>query len=596
MRTSTEFYQATLAAQATRLATLQRQRTLLGWARLGIFLLTALAAMQLFPQHYPAGIVALVAGSILFTRLVFRDADNSRRIRYAQHLSAINQEELEAGAGRFKHREGGAHFLPKTHPYAADLDLFGQHSLFQYINRCTSDQGKALLAKRMLQGELSAEQLTAIAQAVQELAPQVQWRQDFQESGLENPLKLQTEERILAWLQHPMPFRHRAWRYLAVLYPIFSLGVLAAFLLDWLTGAQFSFAFTAFLVFSLRLSSRVSDVHNRLSRITGELQSLEQQLALFGKLPVQAQQLQQLQAGLQANGSTLTGIRRLEKILHRFDYRLNIVVFLFLNAFLLWDLQQVLRLQQWAQQYRNAVPLWINTIAEMEVLHTLATLQYNHPDWVFPAWHATYFRLRTTGCGHPLLRPDIRVNNDFTTDGPGMVSIVTGSNMGGKSTFLRSLGVNMVLAQAGAPVCARHFELSPAALYSSMRVADNLSESTSTFYAELKKLETIITQVKAGSPVFILLDEILRGTNSLDRHTGSDALIRQLIKAGSVAVLATHDVELAALENHYPQHIRNYHFDVQVAGEELYFDYALKPGVCQSLNASILMKKIGIDL
>jgi DNA mismatch repair ATPase MutS len=180
--------------------------------------------------------------------------------------------------------------------------------------------------------------------------------------------------------------------------------------------------------------------------------------------------------------------------------------------------------------------------------------------------------------------------------GVAKIGLITGSNMAGKSTFLRSVGVNIVLAQMGSPVCAGWFLLSPVQLVSSMRIADNLAENTSTFYAELKKLRTIIELVKAHQPVFILLDEILRGTNSYDRHKGSAALIKQLIKEEAVAVIATHDVELAGMQEAYPAPIDNYHFDVEVEGEELYFDYKLKGGVCKSLNASILMKKIGIEI
>jgi DNA mismatch repair ATPase MutS len=168
--------------------------------------------------------------------------------------------------------------------------------------------------------------------------------------------------------------------------------------------------------------------------------------------------------------------------------------------------------------------------------------------------------------------------------------------MAGKSTFLRSIGVNMILAYAGAPVCARKFKVSIATIKSSMRVADNLAENTSTFYAELKKLKSIIEVINNHEKVLIILDEILRGTNSFDRHTGSSALIKQLVKKDAVALIATHDVELAELEKDFPGNISNYHFDVQVSGEELYFDYKLKRGICTSLNASLLMKKIGIEL
>lgn len=201
-----------------------------------------------------------------------------------------------------------------------------------------------------------------------------------------------------------------------------------------------------------------------------------------------------------------------------------------------------------------------------------------------------------TEVGHPLIPAGKRVNNPIKIQDSGELMLVTGSNMAGKSTYLRSIGINTILAMAGAPVCAAYFCLSPVQIVSSMRIADNLEESTSTFYAELKKLKIIIGKVNSNENVFILLDEILRGTNSFDRHTGSVALVKQLIKHQAAGIIATHDVELAELKKDHPSGILNYHFDVQVNNEELYFDYKLKEGICNSLNASILMKKIGIEL
>jgi DNA mismatch repair ATPase MutS len=256
----------------------------------------------------------------------------------------------------------------------------------------------------------------------------------------------------------------------------------------------------------------------------------------------------------------------------------------------------MMALNRWRRHNKAVVQNWFGAIAEIEVLHSLCTLHCNYPEWCFPVFSDEHFTLDGEQVGHPLLPQHQRVNNNFRITGVAQIGLITGSNMAGKSTFLRSLGVNIVLAQMGAPVCAKQFLLSPVQLLSSMRIADNLAENTSTFYAELKKLRTIIEQVKKHEPVFILLDEILRGTNSYDRHTGAAALLKQLIKENAVAVIATHDVELAQLEEAYPRSVQNYHFDVQVEGDELYFDYKLKGGVCQSLNASILMKKIGIEL
>jgi DNA mismatch repair ATPase MutS len=331
-----------------------------------------------------------------------------------------------------------------------------------------------------------------------------------------------------------------------------------------------------------------------LSKIVSEVQTLQQQLKYFEELNCSATLLIDLRENIITKGKASKSILELKRILDRFDYRLNVLVFFVLNTFLLWDLRQIISLNKWKATNATLVDSWFATIAHLELINSLSTLSYNHPSWVVPTVSESHFTIFATELGHPLINEDKRVNNGFSTEGTAKVSIVTGSNMAGKSTFLRSLGVNLVLAHMGAPVCAASFVFSPVELCSSMRIADNLAENTSTFYAELKKLKGIIEKVRDREKVFILLDEILRGTNSVDKHKGSEALIKQLISEDAVAVIATHDVELGKLESEYQGHISNYYFDVQVEGEELYFDYKIKRGICQSMNASLLMKKIGI--
>jgi DNA mismatch repair ATPase MutS len=253
-------------------------------------------------------------------------------------------------------------------------------------------------------------------------------------------------------------------------------------------------------------------------------------------------------------------------------------------------------LEKWKKDNKENFDDWFTALGYLEALNSLATIKFNHPEWCFPQIKENHFSIDAKALGHPLIPPDKRIDNDIHIHKNGALMLITGSNMAGKSTYLRSVGVNIVLAMAGSVVCAKKISVSPVSLISSMRIADNLSESTSTFYAELKKLKTIIDLVKKENKIFILLDEILRGTNSLDRHIGSKALVTQLIKCHAVGIIATHDLELAKLQNDYPSNILNYYFDVQVEGEELHFDYKLKEGVCNSLNASILMKKIGIEL
>ena len=261
-----------------------------------------------------------------------------------------------------------------------------------------------------------------------------------------------------------------------------------------------------------------------------------------------------------------------------------------------WDLQQVILLNQWKEKHNTTVLNWFDTLGQFEALHSFSTLHFNHAKWCFPTVEFPHFYLSGKSIGHPLIDPQKCVNNEIDITHKGEIMLITGSNMAGKSTYLRSIGINSILAMAGAPVCATAFNISPVQIISSMRIADNLEESTSTFYAELKKLKTIIDKVNLNENVFILLDEILRGTNTFDRHTGSLALIKQFIKKEAAAIIATHDVELAKLKEDYPNHIMNFHFDAQINQDELYFDYKLKPGICTSLNASILMKKIGIEI
>jgi DNA mismatch repair ATPase MutS len=351
-----------------------------------------------------------------------------------------------------------------------------------------------------------------------------------------------------------------------------------------------------YFLFAKFTSAKVQATYTALSRIEAQANTIYLQLQQVESVQASSALLESYKQILvsQKNGSA--SVKQLIDILKRFDFRLNIFVFIVLNTFLLWDLRQANSLNKWKQQNSNVAPKWFHILANIEVLNTLATLHFNHPSWTFPTIADNHFTLTGENIGHPLIPAAKRIDNSFAIAGMGKISVITGSNMAGKSTFLRSVAVNLVLAQMGAVVGASAFTCSLVSLFSSMRIADNLAENTSTFYAELKKLKSIIDEVKQHEKVFILLDEILRGTNSLDRHTGSEALIRQLIREKAVAVIATHDVELAALDKEFSTAIVNYHFDVQVAGEELFFDYKLKTGVCQSMNASILMKKIGIEI
>lgn len=590
-----ETYQSQVIFYSNLLKQLKRKRSNIGWLRLVIVIGILLLIYSLFFNAFIYIWFLVAAGIAGFLYVLSVDTDNNEKIADTERMLLINEEELLILNGNYNNRENGLSFLPHNHPYAGDIDLFGNTSLYQYINRCTSEQSKKLLAKLLLQPSLKSEIINR-QDASKKLAPYVDWRQKLQSIGLADALTFKTEKKMKDWLSMPNPLQQTFWKILPQIFTVITTLTLGFYLLDKMTSQVFWFLIFVYFLVSKYTSSKVIKTYLALSKIEGEINTISQQLSQVENLPATSPLLESYKVLLITKGNGTEGIKKLKEILRRFDFRLNVAVFIVLNTFLLWDIRQVNSLNKWQQKFGASVPDWFDILANIELINTLATITFNHPDWVFPTIADEHFTLAGEQIGHPLINKEKRVDNSFVTKGTGQVAIITGSNMAGKSTFLRSIAINLVLAQIGAPVCAKAFTFSPVKLYSSMRITDNLAENTSTFYAELKKLKSIIDQVKQHEKIFILLDEILRGTNSLDRHVGSDALVKQLIREQAVAVIATHDVELANLQQEYSIAISNYHFDVQVEGEELYFDYKLKRGICRSLNASLLMKKIGIEI
>ncbi len=591
-------YEAELKNHTIRLQALKGKRSVYGWTRLAIVVFGGIAAYFAFGEGLSYGWPVLLLVVILFLVLLHFDTDNNASIGHRERLIALNEDELKVLSHQFGHRYDGAALLPQVHDYAGDLDVLGNRSLFQYINRCTTEQGRALMAHNLLY-RMEADKVFARKEAVVEMAEALAWRQQFSAYAMQVPVTVKTEERILAWLQDAnRPFEGNVWRWFVPAYSAVTLGSAVAAIAGYIPGPVFSLLFLLYFIFASFQSRKVMGLYTHLSRIVPEAETFSRLIRLIEEAPFKSGLFKSLQGNIAPQQGRAWGeIKSLKRILGRFDLRLNMLLFLFLNSFLLWDVRQARALARWKDKNKTLPPHWFRAIAETEVLISIGTLHFNQPSWCFPEAVPHYCLLEGTGLGHPLLPAAQRVTSDFKLEGKGRIALITGSNMAGKSTFLRSLGVNLVLAQMGAPVCAAQFRYSPMKLMSSMRIADDLSENTSTFYAELKKLRAIIDEVATRRPLFILLDEILRGTNSLDRHAGTEALMRQLIAEETVAVLATHDVALAKLSEETEERIQNYHFDVQVADDdELYFDYKLKTGVCQSLNAAILMRKIGIRL
>jgi hypothetical protein len=591
-----QFYQSRLEELNIELKKLQQRKSAFAWLRLGAIIAIVFGFYLLWSMGIMYVIVASVLLLFIFTRLIYADLKNQSEIEHTNYLIRINEDELKCLAGNFYDFEPGSEHIPKEHPYANDLDIFGRASLFQYINRTTSEPGSKQLAE-YLKFPSSISVILERQTAIKELSLKMRWIQDLQANSKKNKITFPGKNRLEAWIKEPLFFSNfKPWKWLRYLLPIIILSIVTLFVFDVIGYTLFYLGLLIFAAIAYQINKFVAPVHEQLSKVADELNTLSSNILSIENEKFESPLLKRWQSVfLEKNKKASESILKLKKILDKLDLRYNLVLSLPLNLLLLWNLQQVLDLEKWKEKEQKNFNSWFDTLADFEALNSFAVLFFNQPEWIFPTIIPEYFSIEGKEIGHPLIPVEKRVDNFIEIPSHTKLMLVTGSNMAGKSTYLRSIGVNVVLAMAGAPVCAQSFSVSHVQVISSMRITDNLEESTSTFYAELKKLKTIIEKVNAGEKVFILLDEILRGTNSLDRHTGSKALIKQLIKKEAAAIIATHDLELANLKD-FSENILNYHFDVQVSNDELYFDYLLKPGICNSLNASILMKKIGIEL
>jgi hypothetical protein len=592
-----KIYKEHLALLDDQLKNLLGKKKRLAWLRFFSLVAAGITLWQLWPLNWILALIVSIFFVALFLFFVTRDINNRESIENTTRLAAINKEEIDILHHHFTNRPDGQSFKPEHHDYANDLDLFGKASLYQYINRTHSEQGNQLFADWLLH-PAQTDLIIKRQEAAKELSSTIFSLQQLGSYSMANPVTIASEKKALKWLQQQNKFRISAvWRSLRFILPAAATTVLLLYLFSVISTSLFSPLLLLFFAIASSITKYVMPDYALLNKIVPELETLFQSIRWIETYKAKTELIQTLQENLRTGTQNASGsILQLKKILERLDYRYNPLVHVPLNIFFLWDLQQLFALEKWKSGKEATVAQWFHVLAEMESLAALATVCFNHPQWSFPQLSSEHGVLMAEEMGHPLIPVEKRVNNSFSINGNQRLSLITGSNMAGKSTFLRSAGINVVLAMMGSPVCATDLVVSNMKVISSMRVSDNLEENTSTFYAELKKLKQIIDAVKKHEKVFLLLDEILRGTNSADRHTGSKAFIKQLVKEKAFALVATHDLELTKLAEEFPADIHNYHFDVQVKEDELYFDYVLKEGICTSMNASLLMKKIGIEL
>ncbi len=590
-----EVYQSREAEFSALTERLRKLSDRLSMARLGAFGGGVILFAILLSASLVTAVVTLSVALILFTWLVIKyESTEKRRKRYL-HLAEINRLEIKCLEGDFSGFKTGEEYAGRDHPYSYDLDIFGKASLFQYICRTTSRPASDNLAEYLKQPAVR-EVILQRQGAVAELQQMTDWRQEMMTLGHLNAGAGSDPAPLMQWLRSEDAFiRTRREK---IITGSLSLLALASVILviSGLPAAILAPVFTVNFILYFTRFKKISKLQEQVSRSSELLRAYSEIIRLIEDRDFAATVLHNLQSHFKGEISASQRIRQLSRLVGRLDSRLNVLVSIPLNLLFFTDIHFCLALEKWKREHSARIPEWFAAMSEFEVLASLANMAFNNPEWVYPEVTDDYFVLKAEKMGHPLIPAGRRISNGFDAEGAGKAIIVTGSNMSGKSTFLRTCGVNAVLAFAGAPVCASAFAISLVRLHSSMRISDSLEENISSFYAELRRLRAIIAGAESDPRAFLLLDEILRGTNSDDRYTGSVALIKQLTGYGSVAMVATHDLRIAGLEIEIPDAIENYHFDVKVNGEELFFDYKLTPGVCSSFNASLLMKKMGIKV
>ncbi len=517
---------------------------------------------------------------------------------YLEQSQKVNQQELQALEHNYSSFDNGKEFADPAHLYTYDLDIFGEKSLFQYLNRTVTEMGRKRLASWFIHHLREGKEIRQRQAGVREIAPLLDMRQEFRIQGLLHKGTAADEEQLLAWANVPSSFRNRLiCRLIPILLPILNILAWGIFLAGWIPIGIPVIVFVVCVLIASFFTKQISVVLQAYDQKLGLLHTYAELLRIIESQTAESDTVKSIRQ-LTDNGKDLASeaIARLANEMNAMDQRNNMLLLFTFNGLMGWELRHILRIEKWKEEYASRFPAWLEAIGQMDALCSPATLAYNHPDYTWPQIADQPFVIRGKEMGHPLMRRTQCVRNDIGMNKRPAFLIITGANMAGKSTYLRTVGVNYLLACIGAPVCASSFEIYPAQLVTSLRTTDSLTDNESYFFAELKRLKRIIDMLSNGEELFIILDEILKGTNSTDKQKGSFALIQQFMRLRANGIIATHDLLLGKLAEEFPEEIRNHCFEADIRNNELTFSYCMREGVAQNMNACFLMKKMGITV
>jgi len=543
------------------------------------------------------GLGMVVLTVISFLALVLWHQNVRTRKDYIEALYEVHVQALQRLAGEWKSfSDQGEDFKDPAHPYSEDLDLFGYGSLFQWISTAKTFEGRKKLKEALTEPPVDVDSIRNKQEAIKELARNLAWRQRFTAEAGTNNRPMTSPKTIIEWAKTYDSSYLRLWvAILARALPIITITFLLLYLLTSRVSFWYPVVGLVIQTIILFVGKQRGKALNAVYTYKDSIKIYEKMLERYERRSFQSDYLQTLKKGLynRDGKAAFEQIRKLSSLAELIANRGN-AMFLMINILTLWDIQCMIALESWKEKSGRSLGRWIDAIAELEALNSLAIIHMDHAVWGFPQITAERSGIVAVKLGHPLLGNS--VCNDLAMDKDSGILLITGSNMSGKSTLLRTVGINLVLAYAGAPVYAQSFSCSLLQIYTCMRVSDNLGENISSFYAELLRIKQIVSASKTEAKIFFLLDEIFKGTNSQDRHAGAKVLIKQLGKAGAMGLVSTHDLELGDLERESNRKIRNYHFREYYKNDEIHFDYKLRPGISTTRNAMYLIKMAGIDV
>lgn len=583
-----------LASHYQTLSDIKRKHIrFIAFARLISFVGIIPAYYYLHPVQPVLALLVSVLLLMAFLFLIQKFIQSENQLHIYEQLKSINLNEIKALNRDFSSFDPGSEFADTHHEYSYDLDIYGVGSTFQFLNRTVTIGGKKRLSALMNQTQRSVDEIAEKQKAIQELSGELNWRQEFLAKG---KLTDGTKDQSIEKIEQAVHLNSvKTLKFLLILLPPLTILLIALSIADIDPYSFYRLALlTQWIIVGIYIKT-ILKFHQKFDnqgKILGRYAGMLKQIETFN---FKSAYLLSLKEQLKYKGRTASEITsELQKSLDQFDYSKNLLIGFVLDSVFLWDIRCLVKLNKWQQEYAGTLNQWFDAIGEMDALISLANCNYNHPDWATPVAVDSGFRINAVKLGHPLIAESKSVTNSFHISGDEQIVIITGANMAGKSTFLRTVGINLVLASNGCKVCAESFEFSPIRVFTNMRTSDNLMNDESYFYAELLRLQTMLKLIREDEKLFVIVDEMLKGTNSVDKLNGSKELIRQLIALKTHGIVATHDLSLTDLAQIYPSAIKNQCFEVQLNADELKFDYTLSDGVTQTMNATFLMKKMGI--